>query len=430
MAKESDRKTIRGVLNARIKGGDILATLIEIDPENDDVRNEVRRARGLAAGLDKQLARVDEVITHVNQGRRPPQMDFSEVMRSARAVTPNLRDEEAEDIRKAAESGGVYDEEDEDDDDQGEPAVPANPAAANATTFFAPAAVLAEKLASQGRPLPGSFLETWSGEDRSAAMRWVDNRIQGGNAPVPEILGKRYMEDLDLDQPLGRVELMVWLGLAPATQVEAVRQGLDVPDYAGNDWEDVAPWAIAAHRRDRGEAIVVPNPIHHILPTRAQMAALKENLAEQGEASIEEVIAREAVFPSAPSTYLAVQTLIQALEIVRGDDDKLHAARPDLVDTEDSLFARAFDIATRGTKRVTAEEAGVVDEGDDPQAEPIPEEVEQDGGDSGDEVEQDGEVGDAPEEVVEDPPEEEAKDDDLEEPIPFVQPTKKKGKGA
>lgn len=352
MAKEGDRKTTKGLLKSRDKVEDILATLANIDPETDDVTIEVRRARGIGEALKRVLFRIDEVIQHVMQGRTIPQMTLDEVLQRAYTAVPQLRDDEREAIKAAALRGPTERQDDGDEPQEEEDETPEKPGSAaveNLNAFFAPPAILAEKLAAAGRPLPVSFLETWSAEDRAAALAWVDKPGHAG-LPMPECLGQIFLEDLDLGTVLHRVQLMIWIGLESPSTLESVRQNLDVPEYAMADWEweAIAPWVVAAHRRDRGErGIEMPEPPPWAIPAPEVLTLIKLSLAEEGEASFTDLFGERGLKEDL-SAHLAVHTLLQAGEIVTGDDGKLHAARPDLVEAEDKLLERAHLIATRG----------------------------------------------------------------------------------
>lgn len=347
MAKEESSKAI---LKARTMTEDIRLALSNVKTDQEDVQIALRRSRGLAAALKRQLFRLDTVVQMVDQGQIPPQVTIDETLRGAYAEVAGLRDDEREAIKRAAERG----RDDEDPGEDEEESTPGNqsPSVENLNSFFAPPAILAEKLAAAGRPLPESFLETWSAEDRAAALKWCDEvGSKGSKHPMPECLGKIFLEDLDLSTPLHRVELMIWIGFGSHETLESVRQGLDVPEYAmDSQWESVAPWAVSVHRRDRGErGIEMPEPPSPVIPKAEDLAGLKNTLARDGESTLADLHGDVGVKPDI-CAYLTEQTLLQAGEIVKGDDGKLHAARPDLVESADKLLERAYLIATRGAR--------------------------------------------------------------------------------
>lgn len=342
MAKEESSKAI---LKARTMTEDIRLALSNVKAEQEDVQIALRRSRGLAAALKRQLFRLDTVVQMVDQGQTPAQVTIDETLQGAYVEIPGLRDDEREAIKRAAERGRDDDGEEPEEEEE-TPEKPGAAAVENLNSFFAPPAILAEKLAAAGRPLPASFLETWSAEDRAAALKWCDNN----RLPLPECLGKIFLEDLDLTTILHRVQLMIWIGFESPATLESVRQSLDIPEYAMTEWgwETVGPWAVAVHRRDRGErGIEMPELPALTIPPAEVFVWIKQSLAEEGEASLSDLFEDRGMKDDL-FTHLAVQTLLQAGEIVTGDDGKLHAARPDLVESADKLLERAYLIATRG----------------------------------------------------------------------------------
>ncbi len=346
MPKEGDRKTSKGLLKARDKTEDIMATLANIDAESDMVATEVRRSRGLAAAMKKQLFRLDEVIQHEAQGRTAPQMSLEEVLQGAFVNMPGLRDDERAAIRAAAKRGEEMpddpDEEEEEDgeEDGGRPPRPSrSPSADNAEVFFAAPAVVAEALAAAGRPIPETFISIWPGDARSSALAWARKKQEGGDPPQPPVLQKRYLEDLDLSAPgEGRRELAGWMRL---------------PLALGDDeeaWAILGEWMVTAHRRDRGERGVHMVELPDImLPSVELLAEVKQSICTFHGNRLQVV---ERFLPqgllAAARVGFSIDTLLAASELTLGDDGELVTGRPDLVDPPERLMIRARHVLDRG----------------------------------------------------------------------------------
>lgn len=195
------------------------------------------------------------------------------------------------------------------------PAAPAPAGAPVKTGDSSEAALIVSGLIRLGRfkaekPLPIDVVRSWTAEDRSAALAFIADQESGGQAPPPEILSQRFLEELDLALEFDQNEVLTTAGIAFAAEISLETQ---------EDFDRLMAWAVARVRFMRGEAVAVPAfPKDLIFPTAAIFSDLHAAVVKGGERGVAERIVEEAFEPN-PAYRIALEILESHGEILSAD---------------------------------------------------------------------------------------------------------------
>jgi hypothetical protein len=148
-----------------------------------------------------------------------------------------------------------------------------------------------------------AIVSLWTPAERAAARDWGVNRAAGGEAPEPEVLTRRYLEDMIAeDLETGGSDSWGWL----LDQVHVP----NIPMSREAQLE-ILPWATAAHRRDRGESTFpVPEMPTCLVPEAESYAVIKARVFSGGAS-------RSALFEEFGGEELGISFVLDALEGLR-----------------------------------------------------------------------------------------------------------------
>lgn len=228
-----------------------------------------------------------------------------------------------------------------------EPPEPEEPSDEAEEQEAAPAALTAEsvreivlRVETERELPPVAVMEFWSEGDLQAAHDWATSMLEGVDAPQPECLATRYLEDLDLSHRADLCELLGWLGYDV---------GPESP-FGEPDWEEIATWAAAAHRFDRTgtewKEIEVPAIPRVLLPPAelfGQVKAWVFGLTGTGTMGG----AMEHFAGYGGDVLAATHALLSFGEISAGEGQSLHAEGAELENPEDALMGLVEEIGQR-----------------------------------------------------------------------------------
>lgn len=175
-----------------------------------------------------------------------------------------------------------------------------------------PAVVLYRYGSGHARPDTASPNLGWDAGDRIAAMRWCEAIVGGDDAPKPEAIVARYLEDLDLETTEDRYELLE-LALGVVAEDVHDEDAEEHPSNWSDDlWEEALHWARHAHRSDRGEIVEVVDLPTIFAPPEETVEALLDFFSDGGMivGRLEGLLAEDVVGPS-----FGLALLLQAMEV-------------------------------------------------------------------------------------------------------------------
>lgn len=200
------------------------------------------------------------------------------------------------------------------------------------------AAMILDGLAELGRfsakRPPVDVIRAWSSEDRSAALAWIQDQRSGGQAPPPEVLASRFLEELDLEQEHDQNDILTRAGVAFAAAISLETQA---------DFDRLMAWAVGRVRFLRGENVAVPDfPFDLLFDPKGQIfAAIHAQVVLGGDVGVPEAVVEEKFEPN-PAFRIALEVLSAAGEILLGDG-RMFATSPKLETKIADLIGAAME---------------------------------------------------------------------------------------
>ena len=198
------------------------------------------------------------------------------------------------------------------------------------------------------KPLPVDVVRAWSSEERGAALAYIADQESGGQAPPPEILTNRFLEELDLALEFDQNEVLTAAGIAFAAEISLETQ---------EDFDRLLAWAVARVRFMRGESLDVPAFPRDLvfLSDGAIFKDIHAEVVKGGDRGVAERIVEEKFEPN-PAYRIALEILESNGEILSADGSLL-AVAPAL---EKPLAAYLAEADTLGGFTIAAAEEAEV----------------------------------------------------------------------
>lgn len=164
-----------------------------------------------------------------------------------------------------------------------------------------PTALLAALQTVQpGRRWTTGAVLTIAVEERAAVAEWcLESTPPVGNDEGHAAIQHTILEDLDHE--VSQDDLRALLGMVGFISLE---------DVADDAWSDVAAWAEAAHRRDRGEQVEVPSLPESLVPSNEDLKLVLDFVMESGGEAT-----RETVVDNFIGAIPGASLICQALEV-------------------------------------------------------------------------------------------------------------------
>lgn len=300
MGLETDRQTIHGLLVNRGRVENVEAFLRDFTPENEVVKADVHKARGLAHALGFSLRKLDMDCNDLANATLPSgQMTIDDVLKAAKKGETALTAAALEQVAAAAEGEPMEEPEPEPEHPTAPEPPPeaAAPEPATETTALELVKLLREAQPHRGWTV-GAVLPM-DHADRAAARSWCEH---GAPDPVPSVVSRQILEDL---KPMAYTEhartLLSWVDVhLPADFA-----------WASTLHAEAASWAMAMHRVARGESgVEVPEmPATFLPPETIYGKILELDGADVGREGIVEALKDEC-----PAVGYAVDALAILVE--------------------------------------------------------------------------------------------------------------------